>query len=578
MARERSAATAGRRADAPLWLQRPGDRLAKGLSAVGLERWARLAAALLSVFLLILDGRFADHLLLVVALNVYVVATGLARRDRYLRSADLVAAALLAVFSGTDTGAFVPFLVVAVAGTAAQAGLLTGLLTGATMSMVVALAAVVTGPPGTWQDDGVVAVVLLLPMVGVLTASAAQLLSDRTVRDRLAMQEANRLLASLSDIADDLPGGLDLDTVTAAIIAEVRDLPGAAAALLLLRAGDELRVVGSTGRSPPPGLRLRYAEVEQLLTRRRPLRPDRGELTERLRRLLGEDAAAWHALALGGDEQATGALFAGFHSVEAARAARTRLRTVAADGGLALDNARLFGGTQLRAADAARRHIASELHDGVAQSLAHLQLELGLLARSDRTDPAELARLARVAETALGDLRGTIAGLRAPAASDVGALLSRHLDDLRSRHGPLLTLTIDDRVLLAPERADEVFRVAQEAVSNALRHARADHIELTLGSRDGVAILQVRDDGDGLPTAPDAHPAEQPGTDPAQAPGTDPSQAPGTDPERGGVGFVSMRDRAARLGGDLEVAPAAGGGTVVTLTLPVEPILPPGSR
>ena len=549
MARQSTSAAPRARAPAPIWLQRPGDRLAKGLSAVGLERWARLAAALLSAVLLVLDGRFADHLALVLALNVYVVATGLARRDRYLRSADLVAAALLAVFSGTATSAFLPFLLVAVAGTAAQGGLLAGLATGGTMAVVVALSAAATGPPDTWQDDGVLAMVLLLPMIGVLTASAAQLLSDRTVRDRLAMQEANRLLASLSDIADDLPGGLDLNTVTAAIAAELRDLPGACTGLVLVRSGDELRVSAATGVRPPAGLRLRYSEVEDLLARRRPLRTDR-DLPERLHRLLGGDAAAWHVLALGGDQAATGVLLAGFDTVEAARSARTRLRTLVADGGLALDNARLFGGTQLRAADAARRHIASELHDGVAQSLAHLQLELGMLARNDGVDAAELERLARVAETALGDLRGTIDGLRAPAASDLGALLSRHLDDLRSSRGPLLTLTIDDRVLLAPERADEVFRVAQEALSNALRHAAADRVDLVLGTRDGAVVLTVRDDGVGL------------------------SEAAGS--QGGGVGLDSMRERATRLGGELELVAAAGTGTILTLTLPAEPILPPG--
>ena len=550
MARQSTSTAPDARAHAPIWLQRPGDRLAKGLSAVGLERWARLAAALLSALLLLLDGRFAEQLALVLALNVYVVATGLARRDRYLRSADLVVAGLLALFSGTATSAFLPFLMVAVAGTAAQGGLLTGLATGGTMALVVALSAAVTGPPDTWQDDGILAMALLLPMIGVLTASAAQLLSDRTVRDRLAMQEANRLLASLSDIADDLPGGLDLHTVTAAIVAELRELPGASAGLVLVRTGDELRVSAATGLRPPVGLRLRYSEVEELLARRRPLRTDR-DLSERLHHLLSDEAAAWHVLGLGGDHEATGVLLAGFDSLEAARAARTRLRTLVADGGLALDNARLFGGTQLRAADAARRHIASELHDGVAQSLAHLQFELGMLARSEGVHAAELERLARVATSALNDLRGTIAGLRAPAASDLGALLSRHLDDLRSSRGPLLTLTIDDRVLLAPERADEVFRVAQEALSNALRHAEADRIDLTLDTRDGAVLLTVRDDGVGLPEAADAR--------------------------GGGVGLDSMRERAARLGGELELEAAAGTGTIVTLTLPTEPILPTGS-
>lgn len=550
MARQSTTAASDARAHAPLWLQRPGDRLAQGLSAVGLERWARLAAALLSVLLLLLDGRFADHLLLVLALNVYVVATGLARRDRYLRSADLVVAALLAVFSGTATGAFLPFLLVAVAGTAAQGGLLAGLATGGTMALVVALSAAVTGPPGTWQDDGVLAMALLLPMTGVLTASAAHLLGDRTVRDRLALQEANRLLASLSEIADDLPGGLDPNTVTAAIAAELRSVPGACAGLVLERTGEQLRLSAATGLQPPRSLQLRYAEVEELLARRRPLRTDR-DLSERLRLLLGTQAAAWHALALGGDDKATGVLFVGFETTEAARAGRSRLRTLAADGGLALDNARLFGSTQLRAADAARRHIASELHDGVAQSLAHLQLELGLLGRSESVDRAELDRLARVAETALVDLRGTIAGLRAPAASDLGAMLSRHLNDLRSNRGPLLTLTIDDRVLLDPERADEVFRVAQEALSNALRHAAADRIDLSLGTRDGDVVMSVRDDGRGFQG--------------------------GSDHGGGGVGLDSMHQRAAWLGGRLEVQAAVGGGTIVALTLPTEPILPPGS-
>ncbi len=535
---------------APIWLQRPGDRLAMGLSAVGLERWARLAAALLSVVLVVLDGRFAEQLALVLALNVYVVVTGLARRDRYLRSADLVAAALLAVFSGSATGAYLPFLLVAVAGTAAQGGLLAGLATGATMAVVVALSAAVTGPEDTWREDGVLAIALLLPMIGVLTASASQLLSDSAVRDRLAMREANRLLAALNDIAEDLPGGLDPGTVAAAIIAELRELPGMRAGLVLIRTGEDLRVVAATGLRPPPQLHLRSAELEPLLARRRPARAER-DLSERLRRVLGTEVAAWQVLALGGDRPAPGVLLVGFDSLEAARTARNALRTLAADGGLALDNARLFSGTQLRAADAARRHIASELHDGVAQSLAHLQLELGLLSRGADIDPGELDRLARVAEAALGDLRGTIAGLRAPAASDLGALLSRYLEDLRSPRGPLLTLTIEDRVLLAPERADEVFRVAQEALSNALRHADAARIDVRLGTRAGAVELTVRDDGVGLRGA---------------------SEYAG-----GGVGLDSMRERAARLGGELSVSEAAGTGTEVALTLPTEPILPPGS-
>jgi len=255
-------------------------------------------------------------------------------------------------------------------------------------------------------------------------------------------------------------------------------------------------------------------------------------------------------LPLGGARPADAVLLAGFGTLESARTARARLRAVAHDGGMALDNARLFDRTQLRAADAARRRIASELHDGVAQSLAHLKLELGLLGRGEQADPEELVRLSRVADNALTDLRDTIAGLRAPAASDLGMLLARHVEDLRSERGPRISLTVEDRVLLDPERADEALRVAQEALSNALRHAGATWIELRLSAQAGVVTLQITDDGVGVD-------------------GSRPSAHAG-----GGVGLNSMRERAERLGGQLRFGVSASGGLEVALSFPAAPTLP----
>ncbi len=542
--RERRGATT-----APVWLQRPGDRLAEALSAVGLERWARLAATLLSTVLLLLAGRFEARVVLVLLLLLYVVVTGLLRRGRYVRAADLAVAAILAAFAGPDVVAFLPFLLVAVAGTATIGGAIAGLAAGGTLAIVLVAGALAFTDVQSLQTEGVLAVALLLPMTGLVAASAGQLVTDPTVRDRLVLQQANRLLSSLSALADELPGGLDASTVSAAIVAEVQRLPGLRAGAVLLREGELFRSDATTGlpRGAPAGLHA--DEVEPLLHRRRILRAER-DLPEVLVAANGA-APYWRALPLGVSRPPRAVLLAGFDEADAARAARTRLQVLAQDGGLALDNARLFDHTQLRAADAARRRIAAELHDGVAQSLAHLKLELGLLGRSEGVAQEELQRLSRVADTALVELRDTIAGLRAPSGSDVAALLGRHLEDLRSARGPRLTLTVHEQVLIDPDRADEALRVAQEAVSNALRHARASAIDLMLDATEGAVVLTIADDGSGLqPTS------EQAG---------------------GGVGLRSMRERADRLGGTLAIGTSVHGGTLVCLTFPAEPLLPTGS-
>ncbi|MFU8839852.1 MAG: sensor histidine kinase [Nitriliruptoraceae bacterium] len=533
--------------DAPAWLQRPGDRLAHAIAAAGLERWARLFATLLTVLLLLVDPVSGPALLPVVGLSVFVVVTGLARRDRYVRAADLLAAVALVIAVGPGTPATLPFLVVAVAGPSAQGGVLAGLAAGGTLTVVMVGLGLVEGGVSGLADRGVLPFALLLPMVGVITASAGQLVADRTVRDRLTMQQANRLLSSLHRLAQDLPGGLDVATVARAIVAELDTVPGATAGAVLLRDGDRYVARASTGLPPGPHLEVRPGALDGLLGRRRPLRAE-PDLPGSLRAGLG-DQPWWRAARLGGTEDQPGAiLLVGFPEQEAARTARQRVRSLADDGGLALDNARLFEETQARAATAARRRIAAELHDGVAQSLAHLKLELSLLARSEHHDPTELRRLTGVADGALGELRETIAGLRSASGSELPALVAGHLEAVRSLRGPQLRLAAGPRITLDPARADDALRVVQEAVSNAQRHAAAEHVDVALEADATTVRITVSDDGRGI--------------DPAR---------PG---EGGGVGLSSMRERAARLGGELRVAPAASGGTEVDLSFPREPQLP----
>lgn len=526
--------------DAPAWLARVGDRLAWYATAIGLERWARLLAAAL-VPLLQPEGGLLSYGPLVAGLAAYVLLTALARRDQYLRSADLVVAAAIILLTGPEVVPFLPFLLVTVAGPASQGGVRAGLAAGGTLAIVLLVRLVVSGD---LADAGLVStlpIALLLPLAGLTTAAATEVLEDRTVRDRMVLQEANRLLSSLRDIADEIPGGLDVSTVSAALMAELRTIPGLTGALVLVEDHGMLRAAATAGLDRRPVPPIRADEFGPLVDGgMRFVTPH--ALPAGLRKACA-DHLHWTAVPVGGRGRASSSLLlVGFEDLDAGRDARNRLASLAADARLAIENARLFDGTRVRAADAARRRVAGDLHDGVAQSLAHLRMELELLARATTSDDDELERLARVAGTALVDLRATIAGLRAPLDHDLGALLERHVEDVRSPHGPAVVLERTGANRLDPERAEEVLRVAQEAVSNALRHAQADHIRVVLEQDDERVRLVVEDDGVGLG---------------------------GTSREAGGgVGLRSMEERAERLGGVLELHDGVAGGTVVHLTLP----------
>jgi signal transduction histidine kinase len=523
---------------------RIGDRVAGYILAMGIERWARLGAVAVVPLFLPRD-QVGPFLPLFGVLATYVLLTALARRDHLIRAADLLVAAILIAVTGGQVVPFLLFLIVTVAGPASAGGVRAGLAAGSTLSVVLLATLTWTGELPELGLGGALPAALLLPLAGVTTASAAQVLEDRGAQDRLVLQEANRLLSSLRAIADDIPGGLDVSTVSAAVLAEVRTVEGAEAAIVYTEVHGVLQPTASSGVSPGAIPTLRVDELRSVATPSgdpvRILTP-RGLPAPLLS--LARDHRHWTALAVGRDGSLVGVLVLAFDDLELARQARPRLGSIAADAALALENARLFDGTRLRAADAARRRIAGDLHDGVAQSLAHVRMELELLAMtSDEPDGGEVGRLSRVAGSALEDLRATIGGLRRPLQGDLPALIRAHLDDVRSATGPELTFEVTGHADVDdPERAEDLLRVAQEAVSNALRHARAAHVAVELHLDPAELELTVEDDGVG----PDR-----------------PSVRPGT-----GVGLRSMRERAGRLDGELEVRERVGGGTVVHLRCP----------
>jgi two-component system sensor histidine kinase UhpB len=203
-------------------------------------------------------------------------------------------------------------------------------------------------------------------------------------------------------------------------------------------------------------------------------------------------------------------------------------------------------GRVLRAQEAERLRIAQELHDQVGQELTAVLLGL---ARISSTAPAELREELMVVHdmvhTGLEDVRRIAIELRPEALDDLG--LASALAVLGERFHEQLGLDLSQRIApdalpLAKETELVVYRVAQEALTNVVRHSASTRAELTLEHEQGRLILTVRDHGLGLP----AH-------------------------HVAGTGIRGMRERAALIGARLEVRDCdPGPGTEVRLLVPAE--------
>jgi signal transduction histidine kinase len=209
----------------------------------------------------------------------------------------------------------------------------------------------------------------------------------------------------------------------------------------------------------------------------------------------------------------------------------------------------------LETSERERRAVGHLLHDGPCQEITAALMRCKVLERSLEASgaPGEVAHVRAVAElldTSAGAIHDLARGLNPPGLAP-GALAGA-LEDLarrtRAAAGVACELRQDPTAQPdGPETSDHLFRIAQEAVMNATRHASPSRIEIALARRGDEILLSVRDDGAGVPRE--------------------------RRPE--GLGLRIMRHRAELIGGALSVAPAAGGGTVVTCTVPL--LAPEGS-
>ncbi|MEV4368263.1 sensor histidine kinase [Nonomuraea sp. NPDC049637] len=199
----------------------------------------------------------------------------------------------------------------------------------------------------------------------------------------------------------------------------------------------------------------------------------------------------------------------------------------------------------LAAREEERRRLRRDLHDGLGQTLSGLAMTVNMARLSLKSSPEAADGLLRELRTGMdavtGDLRQLVYGLRPPALDDLG--LAAAVRALAAPDGPAAEVIAEGDLTGLPAAVEvAVYRIAQEALTNVRRHARATRVRVELRREPGALRLLVADDGRGLP------------------------------PEhRSGVGLTSMRERTAELGGICLVSGEPGTGTTVEVMLPVQP-------
>jgi signal transduction histidine kinase len=366
---------------------------------------------------------------------------------------------------------------------------------------------------------------------------------------RLAEQQA-----ALRRVATLVARGAAPDAVFAAVIAEVGRLLGAAQVGLARYEGDrEISVVAMQGADPAllrVGMRLPLdgdSVSARVLHTGRSARLDGYELGSTIAHVLGRhevnaslgapifvDGALWGMI---------GASWKGLDrppdDAEERLAEFAQLVDTAVANADSRDQLTASRARVLSAGDDARRRVVRDLHDGAQQRLVHTIITLKLARRALRENPAEaeslLAEALDHAEQGNAELRELAHGIL-PSVLTRGGLRAG-VDTVVSRVDLPVRVDVTD-TRLPPDVEASAYFVVAEALTNAVKHARATAVEVTARLEEGTFRVEIRDDGVG-----------------------------GADP--GGRGLTGLADRLAALRGRLRIVSPAGGGTVVTAEFPL---------
>jgi signal transduction histidine kinase len=378
----------------------------------------------------------------------------------------------------------------------------------------------------------------------------------------------SRQLESLHEIVRSLAGVTDLDELLGLVCRRVRELIAARLVLIALPAGaDELEIAAVDSEAASAGdlrghrLRRGHTKSARVLERRATARVDSlmddPEVDQEEARMLGARTGLYVPLIV--RERPIGIVIVHDKLGRESRFSDADVRLAeifAARAAVAVDLSQRVARDTLRrvldAQEAERRRLALELHDETGQALASILLGLKTIRAAATGEDAERAEsdVRGLVVQALKDVRRLAVELRPTALDDFGLVpaLERLAETFAARSGisTAIEATLAER--LPPDVETVLYRIAQEALTNVVKHSEAERVNIVLAARDGDVALIVDDDGRGFA-------AEEVRED--------------------ALGLVGMRERLALVGGTFSLESQPEGGTTLVASVPFGAIEPP---
>ncbi len=426
---------------------------------------------------------------------------------------------------------------------------------GVTCSIAVGVAAQVIGlesaiqPIGAWSAELILAATL--GAFGRHLLLRAQHASALNISEAWRLQEVNALLVGLNRVANDLSATFDVQETVNNALCTMNELtsPDAAAVLLWDQTGDFWRTEASMGSDfadsyPPEAL------PEPIFTDERRAQPQLVELGTQQQGIQSWARSAIY-VPLWASQRCTGIVVLESTTTQHFNAAHLdAVANVADTIALTIDNARWFERLRARGAAQERNRIARDLHDRVSQGIAYVTFELERIARGV-THPGlqqDLMRLHADTKSIVTELRETLHDLRADVGDNqrLETVMEDFLLRVERRSHIAITSEFADPTMLALPIEREVWRIAQEAVLNAERHAQATEIGICWRTEGDWGVLTITDNGIGINV-----------------------RAAVADNDQRRYGIVGMRERAESIGGTLNVTNISPSGTQISLRVPV---------
>ncbi len=373
------------------------------------------------------------------------------------------------------------------------------------------------------------------------------------------VEQRTRELRALLEISADISSQLDVDRVLGSVVEKCRQLLGAELSVLCLMNSERQELYVASANGAKDAIIEQHSTVGEGPARRVVGNGHTVTCTgcETCAMISPEYSGTQIVAPLRAGKQVLGALCVSHHQEDGLADDASHLLTLLANAAaIALSNAQLFSQAENAAALSERESIATEMHDGLAQTLGYINLQVDqALGKADgrRSNPVRehLLHMQPAVQNAYDTARRMLIGLTEDGISQQSFWAQLEAQLAEFRHQARLPAELRLRGESAPDLPEQpkqqLLRIFQESLVNVRRHASASRVEIILETGPESVAITVNDDGCGF--------------DPAAIPENDHPH----------LGLKIMRGRAERLGGKLRVKSKPGEGTSVTAEVPLTP-------